>query len=75
MNILSERPLRRTSVVDSSKIRPLSVINEAKALYSITSILDDSTERTFQRNSFLTDLGCILKAHLTTELVRLANDT
>lgn len=44
MNILSERPLRRTSVVDSSKIRPLSVINEAKALYSITSILDDSTD-------------------------------
>ena len=28
MNILSERPLRRTSVVDSSKIRPLSVIND-----------------------------------------------
>ena len=44
MNILSERPLRRTSVVDSSKIRPLGVINEAKALYSINSILDDSTD-------------------------------
>ena len=28
MNILSERPLRRTSVVDSSKIHPLSVIND-----------------------------------------------
>ena len=54
MNILSERPLRRISVVDSSKIRPLSVINEAKALYSITSTLDDSTdiERTFQRIRF-----------------------
>ena len=28
MNILSERPLRRTSVVDSSKIHPPSVIND-----------------------------------------------
>ena len=28
MNILRERPLRRTSVVDSSKIHPLSVIND-----------------------------------------------
>ena len=28
MNILSERPLPRTSVVDSSKIHPLSVIND-----------------------------------------------
>ena len=71
MNILSERPLRRTSVVDSSKIHPLSVINEAKALYFHSWWLHRHLAN-LSTNSFFTDLGCILKAHLTTELDRLA---
>ena len=76
MNILSEqpRPLRRTSVVDSSKIRPLNVINELSKSLVQYHFHSWWLHRTYLSTKFVFHwFGLhIKKAHLTTELVRLA---
>ena len=74
MNILSEQPLRRTSVVDSSKIRPLNVINELSKSLVQYHFHSWWLHRTYLSTKFVFHwFGLhIKKVHLTTELVRLA---